>query len=106
KGRRFPCQVEPLTKELPDDGKGRQADEGFGMRRQSASAFKAPDVDWNGERLQLAASNRLSGGVLTNGKGIGGAGSSSGCERSLARRAPDGHVLSHDLADCHPAESK
>jgi hypothetical protein len=77
--------VEPLTEELPDDGKRSQADEGFGTRRQGASPFKAPDVDLNGERLHLAASNRLAGGVLTNRKGIGGAGSSRGGKRSLAR---------------------
>src|SRR5207302_3741965 len=46
----------------------------------------------------------LAGGVLTNRQSIGGAGSSSGRKRSLARRAPDGHVLAHDLANCHQAE--
>src|SRR6266851_3745175 len=96
--------MEPLTEELPDDGKGSKADEGFGTRRQSASPFKAPDVDLHGERLQLAASDRLAAGVLTNRKGIGGTGSSSGGKRSLARGATDSHVLAHDLADCHQAE--
>src|SRR5207249_1726376 len=83
-GRRFPRQVESLTKELPDDGKGRQADEGFGTRGQSASPFKAPEIDLHGERLKLAASDRLVGGVLTNRNGIGGTWSPSGGKRSLA----------------------
>ena len=93
-----------MTEELPDDGKGSQADEGFGTRCQSASPFKGPDVDLHGERLQLAASDRLTGGVLTNHKGVGGAGSSSRGKRSLARGAPDGHVLTDNLADGHQAE--
>ena len=93
-----------MTKELPDDGKGSQADEGFGPGCQGASPVEASDVNLNRERLQLAASDRLAGGILTNHKGVGGARSSSGGKRSLARGATDGHILAHDLADGHKAE--
>ena len=76
-----------MAKELPDDGKGSQADEGFGTRRQGASPIEASDVNLNGERFQLAAPDRLTGGVPTNRNSISGAGSSSGGKRSLASAA-------------------
>ena len=93
-----------MTEELPDDGKGSQADECFGTRRQGASPFKAPDVDAHGERLQLTVPDRFASGVLTDGDCIAGAGSSSGGKRSLARGATDGHILAYDLADGHETE--
>jgi hypothetical protein len=96
--------MEPLTKELPDDGKGSQADEGVRMGCHGASPIEGSDVNLNRERLQLAASDRLAGGILTNHKGVGGARSSSSGKRSLARGTTDGHVLADDLADCHQAE--
>ena len=93
-----------MTKELPDDGKGSQADEGVRMGCHGASPVEGSDVNLNRERLQLAASDRLAGGILTNHKGVGGARSSSSGKRSLARGATDSHVLADDLADGHQAE--